>query len=76
MRGPFSGEVSRVVEPPATARRGFFAFGRGSANDFGRWSHGVGSRAVRWRCRGEREAGSFFKVFRLLLLLIRGEGGR
>ena len=77
VRGPFSGVVSRVVEPPARARRGFLlTFGRWSSNDFGRWSPGVGPRAVRWRCRGEREAGSFFKVFRLLLLLIRGEGGR
>ena len=79
VRGPFSGAVSRVVEPPATARRSFLlTFGRWSANDFGRWSPGVGPQAVRWRRKGEREAGRFFKVFFFSFFCCRfgGEGRR
>ena len=49
------------LQPPATARRRFFTFGRWSANDFGRWSYGLGPRAVRWRCRGERGGKFFFQ---------------
>ena len=49
------------LQPPVTAKRDFFTFGRWSANDFGRWSHGVGPSGCSVEMQGRERREVYFK---------------